>query len=86
LHARRAGGELQAQRQRLLVGRQRDLVEEALDREGVVTVADAAPRREPRASTTCSASLLGMPYIGIGVPFMTIWSVRGGVPPRAAAM
>ena len=45
-----------------------------------------AASRAPRSSTTCSASLLGMPYIGTGVPFMTIWSVFGGVPPRAAAM
>ena len=63
----------------------RDLVEEALDRKGVVAVADAAPRRQAarRASrSTCSASLFGIGYCGIGEPFITMRSLAGGV--RAA--
>ena len=60
-----------------------DLVEEAFGREGVVAVADAAPGRKPRAArlTTCSASLFGIGYCGIGEPFITIRSTGGGLPP-----
>ena len=50
LHARHAFGEFEAERERVLAEILGDVVDEALDREGVVAVADAAPRRQPRAA------------------------------------
>src|SRR5580692_2825379 len=50
LHARHAVREFEAERHRILAKVLGDVVDEALDGEGVVTVADAAPRRQPRAA------------------------------------
>ena len=50
LHARHALGEFEPERDRVLAEILGDLVEKALDRERVVAVADAAPRRQPRAA------------------------------------
>ena len=50
LHARHAFRELEAERHRILAEILGDVVDEALDGEGVVAVADAAPRRQPRAA------------------------------------
>ena len=45
LHARHAVGELEAEHHRVFAQILGDVVDEALDGEGVVAVADAAPRR-----------------------------------------
>ena len=50
LHARHAFREFEPERHRILAEILGDVVDEALDREGVVAVADAAPRRQPRAA------------------------------------
>src|SRR6202040_3642662 len=50
LHARYAVRELEAERHRILAQILGDVVDEALDGEGIVAVADAAPRRQPRAA------------------------------------
>src|SRR6202035_4422115 len=50
LHARYAFRELEAERHRILAEILGDVVDKTLDGEGVVAVADAAPRRQPRAA------------------------------------
>ena len=89
LHARLAFRQLKPERDRILRQLLGDLVEEALGRERVVAVADAAPRREPRAAglrSTCSASLFGIGYCAIGEPFITMRSTGGGLVPAIAAV
>src|SRR5580700_1983310 len=50
LHARYASRKFEAERHRILAKILGDVVDEALDGEGVVAVADAAPWRQPRAA------------------------------------
>src|ERR1700689_2159342 len=50
LHARYAFRKFEAERHRILAKILGDVVDEALDGEGVVAVADAAPWRQPRAA------------------------------------